>query len=61
MTNKTDYSEQLNTSNLKEDPLNEIIKDYSSLNEKCDNVILKIKKRKSKSKKKEKVAASSNQ
>lgn len=59
MTNKTDYSEQLNTSNLKEDPLNEIIKDYSNLNEKCDNVILKIKKRKRK--KKEKAAASSNQ
>lgn len=59
MTNKIDYSEQLNTSNLKEDPLNEIIKDYSNLNEKCDNVILKIKKRKRK--KKEKAAASSNQ
>lgn len=59
MTNKIDCSEQLSTSNLKEDTLNEIIKDYSNLNEKCDNVILKIKKRKSK--KKEKVAALPNQ
>jgi hypothetical protein len=59
MTNKIDYSEQLSTSNLKEDSLDEIIKDYSNLNEKCDNVILKIKKRKSK--KKEKVAALPNQ
>lgn len=59
MTNKTDCSEQLSTSNLKEDSLDEIIKDYSNLNEKCDNVILKIKKRKNK--KKEKVAALPNQ
>lgn len=55
MTNKLDSTNIAIPLKTHSESLGKIIKDYNDLKEKCDNVIIKIKKRKSK--KKEKVAA----
>lgn len=55
MTNKLESNEIVTHIKIQPSSLGEIIKDFNDLKEKCDNVIIKIKKRKSK--KKEKVAA----
>lgn len=55
MTNKLESNEIVIPIKVQPSSLGKIIKDFNDLKEKCDNVIIKIKKRKNK--KKEKVAA----